>query len=76
MLNTQLLYSFVVVIIVQLFHSTRFRQRFSPVEVLYLDICSANPEIPCFDISSAGVNISCFSPGLEVLKLEGLLLCS
>ena len=76
MLNTQLLYSFAVVIIVQLFCGTRFRQRFSPLEVLYFDIYSANPEISCFDISSAGVNTSCFSLGLEVLKLEGLLLCS
>jgi len=44
--------------------------------MVYFDIYSANPEISCFDISSAGVTISSFSLGLEVLKFEGLLLCS
>jgi hypothetical protein len=44
--------------------------------MLYFDIYSADLEISCFDISSAGVNIYCFSVGLEVLKFEGLLLCS
>lgn len=69
LLNTQLQYSFAVVIIVQV-HS--FDSDLACVE-MHFDIYSTDLEISCFDISSSDVNISV---SLEVLKFEGLLLCS